>query len=149
MQSLLSPAAPLTLAAASNESIADSAELMGVGMLIVFIALLLILGLLLVLKRLLPPEKEKGAPSAAAPASTAAPPPEAPAAPSTDDVGQGESDEVDPLTLALLSAAVSIAVRQPSRIRAVRVVTTEGGASWSEKGRTAIHTSHRIRKVQK
>lgn len=139
----LIPNAVLPLAATSIEAdpFNGSLQLMIVGMLIVFAALLLIFALLMILKAMDPRPAEP-------PAAAAPPPPPAGQASTASRAANGGED-LDPTILAVLTAAVAVAVRQPSRIRAVRVVTPQTGTTWSATGRASIHTSHRIRKGPK
>jgi Na+-transporting methylmalonyl-CoA/oxaloacetate decarboxylase gamma subunit len=104
-----------------------------IGMLVVFTALALILALLTTLKYF---TNTGGAPSGA---PTPSPSPKA--------VNfSNDPHEIDPRTMAILTAAVAVVVGQSARIRAVRVVRNTVGREWSGMGRSAVQATHHFRK---
>ncbi len=128
-------AAPLMQRAADISS-ADAGfsaiSLMIVGMLVVFTALVVIGESLYWLGRLLNRGMNAEPPTAEVGAATAA------AAPS--DV----ESELDPNTLAVITAAAFVAIGRP--VRVARVSPSVGSSAWAGAGRLSIQTSHNVRR---
>lgn len=123
----------LANAAADNQ---QGLVLMVVGMVVVFVALTLLLSMISLVNRLMRerPAESVGA-SAPAPAESQ----------SATMTSTGGTPMVDKELIAVISAAVTMVVRRPSRVRRIRFVgyvpgTTHG---WVAQGRSGIMTSHR------
>ena len=136
---------PTLIAQANGADLSTGFMLMIVGMAIVFVALILILMLLVAMGNLL---KESQAAKPPVQTGTVAPQQEqaAPAPPAAAPYADDYDEDIHPEILAVITAAVVAAVRGPFRIQRVRMVSRGASPFWAERGRTAIHTSHRLRK---
>jgi sodium pump decarboxylase gamma subunit len=113
--------------AVMSDRIAQSLTLMGVGMAVVFTALMLLWLAILIMDRLtdraVPAEQP---PQPKAPVSEASPP----------------SGQHDPQLLAVLTAAATAAMGQRVKLRRVHFVG-EAHDDWTREGRRVVMTSHR------
>lgn len=118
------------------ETLGQAVDVLVTGVTLVFAALVMVMGMIVAIRKMSPEEGAGGG----APASKSSSPPAAkPAAPA--------DDSIDGATLAVIAAAVLVAVKQPVRITRVRFVKDQWGrAAWAQRGRSEIHSSHRLRK---
>jgi Na+-transporting methylmalonyl-CoA/oxaloacetate decarboxylase gamma subunit len=132
---------PIALLARSQgaASLGEAAELMLVGMSIVFGVLIIIW---IMLERISWAISSTPPPAVATPAAPAAPPVPAPAPEPIED-----PDALDARTLVILTAAITAAVQRPFRITRIQTVADAGASSvWAEHGRAKLVSSHRLRK---
>jgi sodium pump decarboxylase gamma subunit len=131
---------PIALLARSQgaASLGEAAELMLVGMSIVFGSLIIIWIMLEVISRLIP---------STPPPAAAVPTPAPTAAPAAAPEPAADPDAIDPRTLVILTAAITAAVQRPFRITRIQTVADAGASSvWAEHGRAKLVSSHRLRK---
>jgi len=135
LPTLIALAGEATLA----EKLYDGVIIAVVGMLVVFVSLTVI-GLLIQLMQKLfgTPTATPSTPvvAAAAPASPVTVPP---------DAEEHMDDELSPVTLAVISAAVFAAVRAPARIKHVKLRPSRANSGWTQQGRSQLMTSHKPR----
>ncbi len=107
-------------------------ELSGVGILVVFVALVITGGAVALLSYFFskPDVKEVHEPSTASYGMAAAP---------------GQLPYLDRRTVALISAAAVAAVGRPVRVQRITFVNQNTVSGWSEAGRVRLHTSHTLR----
>jgi len=114
-------------------TISEAFNLMIVGVLIVFMALLLVLGMTVLLRKMTEKE-EVSPPVSATPAST------------PGNSASANPDAVPPAIVAVITAAVVAAVNRPVRITRIRIADESVQPPWATQGRTSIHTSRNIKK---
>jgi Na+-transporting methylmalonyl-CoA/oxaloacetate decarboxylase gamma subunit len=112
------------------QPIAFALRLTGLGMGVVFVALLVLSGLLAVAQRAYKPSEEPAAGAAAAPQQQAAP-------------SQPTSSGIAPEVMAAISAAVAITTQKRFRIKRIRYREAPPLGVWSRQGRITIMTSRR------
>ncbi len=112
------------------QPIAFALRLTGLGMGVVFVALVVLSGLLSIAQRAYKPSEEPAAGAAAAPQQQAAP-------------SQPTSSSIAPEVMAAISAAVAIATQKRFRIKRIRYREAPPLGVWSRQGRITIMTSRK------
>jgi Na+-transporting methylmalonyl-CoA/oxaloacetate decarboxylase gamma subunit len=142
MPALPAAFAPLTLLATFEADADDGLLLMVLGMTVVFSALILLWGVLELLRRTVGRPEAAETPKAAQSTGVAG----GSASETLPIAAAGETNELDALTLAILTAAAIAVVGAPVRLTGVSLVSKGEGEAWATRGRIAIHTSHRLRR---
>jgi Na+-transporting methylmalonyl-CoA/oxaloacetate decarboxylase gamma subunit len=113
-----------------GQDLIDALLLGAVGMTVVFTGLLLINWFIALLARLLR--------AAEKPAEAAPVPVPAQASPALG--------EVEPATVAVITAAAVAAVGRPVRVQRITFINHNTISAWAERGRVSIHGSHNVRR---
>lgn len=144
---------PLAITATANgASLGQGLMLMGLGMGVVFGALILIWIMLVLLRKFENgPGREASPAPAGSPATTPVPPksgeeldPRTVALLTAAAIKASRG--IDPRTVAILTAAAIAVVKAPVRVKNIRFITQQTSPAWARHGRSAIHSSHRLRK---